>query len=64
MASSLHVEVGTALLKIERRVIGDSGRPVEFIRGLYRPDLYRYQIRLQRVQKSKTRRWRTIDQSK
>ena len=39
-----------------------SGRPVEFIRGLYRPDLYRYQMKLQRVQKSKARMWRTIDQ--
>ena len=42
VAALLHVEVGSALLKIERRVIGDTGRPVEFIRALYRPDLYRY----------------------
>ena len=62
VAAVLQVEVGAALLKIERRVIGDLGRPVEFIRGLYRPDLYRYHMKLQRVQKSKTRLWRTIDQ--
>ena len=62
VAAVLQVEVGAALLKIERRVIGNSGRPVEFIRGLYRPDLYRYHMKLQRVQKSKTRLWRTIDQ--
>ncbi len=61
VAALLHVEVGSALLKIERRVIGDSGRPVEFIRALYRPDLYRYQMRLQRVRKSKTRQWRPVD---
>jgi GntR family transcriptional regulator len=62
VAALLRVEAGTALLKIERRVIGDSGRPVEFIRALYRPDLYRYQIRLQRVHKSKTRLWRPMNQ--
>jgi GntR family transcriptional regulator len=61
VAALLHVTAGSALLKIERRVIGDSGRPVEFIRALYRPDLYRYQMRLQRVRKSKTRQWRPID---
>jgi GntR family transcriptional regulator len=61
VAALLHVEVGSALLKIERRVAGDSGRPVEFIRALYRPDLYRYRMRLQRVRKSKTRLWRPID---
>ena len=61
VAALLQVKVGSALLKIERRVIGDSGRPVEFIRALYRPDLYRYQMRLQRVRKSKTRLWRPID---
>lgn len=60
VAALLHVEVGSALLKIERRVIGDSGRPVEFIRALYRPDLYRYQMRLERVRKSKTRLWRPV----
>lgn len=62
VAALLQVEVGTALLKMERRVLGDSGRPVEFIRVLYRPDLYRYQMKLQRVQKSKTRLWRTMEQ--
>jgi GntR family transcriptional regulator len=61
VAALLQVEVGTALLKIERRVIGDSGRPVEFIRSLYRPDLYHYQMKLQRVNKAKTRLWRTLD---
>jgi GntR family transcriptional regulator len=61
VAALLHIETGAALLKIERRVMGDSGRPVEFIRALYRPDLYRYRMRLQRVRKSKTRLWRPID---
>lgn len=63
VAALLHVEAGSALLKIERRVIGDSGRPVQFIRALYRPDLYRYQMRLRRAGKSssKTRLWRPVD---
>lgn len=61
VAALLHVQVGSALLKIERRVMGDSGRPIEFIRALYRPDLYRYQMRLERVRKSKARLWRPVD---
>jgi GntR family transcriptional regulator len=62
VAALLQVEAGQALLKIERLVIGDSGRPVEFIRALYRPDLYRYQMKLQRVRRNKTRLWRPMDQ--
>lgn len=61
VAAALQVEVGTALLKIERTVISDTGRPVEFILGLYPPDRYRYRMKLQRVGRSTTRLWRMID---
>lgn len=61
VAVALEVPAGTALLKIERTVISDAGRPVEFIRGLYPPDRYSYRMKLQRVGRSRTRQWRTID---
>lgn len=39
-ARLLSVAENTALLKIDRTAFLDSGRPIEFTRGLYRPDIY------------------------
>lgn len=50
VARYLEVAVGAALLKITRIVRDQSGRPVEFITGLYRPDRYQYAMSLSRIQ--------------
>ncbi len=39
-AQHLTVQEGDAALLIERTAYLDSGRPIEFTRGLYRPDMY------------------------
>jgi GntR family transcriptional regulator len=42
IASALHVNTGSPLLKIERITRAARGRPVQFIRGHYRPDRFQY----------------------
>ncbi|MBI4468683.1 MAG: GntR family transcriptional regulator [Acidobacteria bacterium] len=44
----LRTKVGAPLLSIERRVSGIDGRPVEFVRTLYRADMYCYSVKLTR----------------
>ena len=39
-ARLLNLPEGTAVLRIDRTGYLASGRPVEFTRGLYRPDIY------------------------
>ena len=40
----LEIPVGSPLIEVERVVRDEDGRPVQFIRVLYRPDLYRFEI--------------------
>ncbi|MFV0493112.1 MAG: GntR family transcriptional regulator [Pseudorhodobacter sp.] len=47
-ARLLGVELGTALLSIRRLVRDDSGRPIELLEALYRPDLYEYTMHMTR----------------
>ena len=44
VAGILGIPVGSPLIAVERVVRDETGRPVEFIRILYRPDLYRIEI--------------------
>lgn len=44
IAGVLEIPVGGPLIEVERVVRDDTGRPVQFIRVLYRPDLYRFEI--------------------
>ena len=44
IAGILAVPVGSPLIEVERVVRDETGTPVEFIRVLYRPDLYRIEI--------------------
>jgi GntR family transcriptional regulator len=48
-ARHLQVEVGSALLAVTRLVRDTSGRPVQWLHGLYRPDRYEYRMELSRV---------------
>ncbi len=49
VARCLGVEVGSALLAVQRLVFGVDDRPVQWLQGLYRPDRYRYEMQLSRV---------------
>lgn len=48
VADLLEVQVGAPLLSISRIVADQDDRPVEFIRALYRPDLYEYRMSMSR----------------
>jgi GntR family transcriptional regulator len=49
VARLLQVDVGSALLAVQRLVFDINGRPVQSLQGLYRPDRYQYQMQLSRV---------------
>ena len=49
VAKALETDIGAALLKVSRIVTDKTGRPVEFITALYRPDKYGFRMSLSRV---------------
>ena len=49
VAQALGIEVGSALLAVQRLVFDVEERPVQWLQGLYRPDRYRYEMQLSRV---------------
>lgn len=57
VAKALNVQTGAALLDVRRVVRDDSGRAVEYISILYRPDLYRFAMNLTRVNGEDGARW-------
>lgn len=57
VAQVLGVQTGAALLDVRRVVRDDTGRPVEYISILYRPDLYRFAMNLTRVTGDDGARW-------
>jgi GntR family transcriptional regulator len=57
VAPRLGVRVGSPLLTITRTVADQTGRPVEHIHILYRPDRYQYRMKLTRVQGDATKLW-------
>ncbi|MGY6412331.1 MAG: GntR family transcriptional regulator [Alkalilacustris sp.] len=50
VAEHLGLQPGEPVLSITRIVSDAGGRPVEFIRGLYRPDTYEHHMSIERVQ--------------
>lgn len=50
VAYALGVPVGAPLLAINRVAFDENGRPVQLLKGLYRPDRYDYRIELSRKQ--------------
>jgi len=54
----LDVEIGAPLLLIVRVVRDQKDRPVEYIRALYRPDRYEYQVSMTRGTGSRLELWR------
>jgi len=49
VARLLRVDVGSALLAVQRLVFDTDDRPVQWLQGLYRPDRYQYVMQLSRV---------------
>ncbi len=49
VARLLRVDVGSALLAVQRLVFDVDERPVQWLQGLYRPDRYQYEMQLSRV---------------
>jgi GntR family transcriptional regulator len=49
VARLLSVDVGSALLAVQRQVFDVNERPVQWLQGLYRPDRYQYEMQLSRV---------------
>jgi len=49
VARLLGVDVGSALLAVQRLVFDVNERPVQWLQGLYRPDRYQYEMQLSRV---------------
>lgn len=57
VAGRLGVDAGSALLKINRVVLDQKRRPVEYITALYRPDRYQYRMVLSRVRGETHNTW-------
>lgn len=57
VAPLLGVEVGAALLSVSRVVRDVHDKPVQLLRGLYRPDRYQYEMQLSRVRDDGARIW-------
>jgi GntR family transcriptional regulator len=57
VAAALETEIGAPLLSLTRLVQDDSGRPVEHLHALYRPDRFTFQMELQRTGAQDARRW-------
>jgi GntR family transcriptional regulator len=60
VAELLEVSVGAALLSIERVVRDDAGRGVEYLSALYRPDMFRFEMTLNRISDGGTGHWAPI----
>ena len=60
-AVALGVPAGAPLIDVRRVVCDSAERPVEYIRILYRPDLYRYRMTMRRVSEDAGNRWSSED---
>lgn len=58
-AAALGVPAGSPLIDVRRTVTDRDDRPVEFIKILYRPELYRFQMSMRRVTGENGRKWDT-----
>jgi GntR family transcriptional regulator len=59
----LNIPAATALIDVRRIVRDAADRPVEYIRVVYRPDLYRYEMSMRRVEGKEGMRWTTLSSS-
>ncbi len=61
VAALLAIPVGSPLIEVERVVRDGSGHPVQFIRVLYRPDLYRFEISMDHSEGTETAVPKAVD---
>lgn len=57
VARLLDVDVGSALLAVNRLIYDTDDRPVQWLQGLYRPDRYQYEMQLSRVGSIDAKLW-------
>lgn len=57
VAGALGVDTGAPLLEVRRVVLDVTDRPIEYIRILYRPDRYQFEMNLKRVRQKEGMRW-------
>ena len=57
IAPLLDIRVGDPLLKAERTVYDNKGRPVEYVTVLYRADKYAFSVKLKRRRKGDSAGW-------
>ncbi|MGB0439775.1 MAG: UTRA domain-containing protein, partial [Paracoccaceae bacterium] len=57
VAAALGIAEGSALLSLKRIVRDVDGNGVEFLSGLYRPDMFRLEMPLARVGSGGARHW-------
>ena len=60
VATVLSVHAGAPLIEVRRVVKDAANRPVEYIRVLYRPDLYRLEMSMRRVREKEGMRWAAL----
>lgn len=60
VAEALAVSVGSPLLSLKRTVWDSSGRAVEVLTALYRPDLFHLEMTLTRVGDGEARHWEPV----
>jgi GntR family transcriptional regulator len=60
-ASALGLPAGSPLIDVRRTVCDANDRPVEFIKILYRPELYQFHMSMRRVTGKDGRTWHTGD---
>jgi len=63
IASALSVHAGAPLIEVRRVVRDANERPVEYLRVLYRPDLYRFEMSMRRVRGNEGMRWAATSSS-
>lgn len=61
VAPLLDLDIGAPLLAVTRVVRDKARRPVQLLRGLYRPDRYEYQMHLSRAGRDEARIWVSRD---
>ena len=62
-ASALGLPAGSPLIDVRRTISDTDDRPVEFIKILYRPELYQFHMSMRRVMGKDGRTWHTNDGS-
>ena len=63
VAEALQIEVGSALLSLQRVVRDSDGQGVEYLSARYRPDLFRLDMNLARINEGTARQWQPVLQS-